>query len=305
LLALVVLGVSGLVFVAMRWVPGDPARTMLGPRARAEDLARVRHELGLDLPLLRQYLLWAGRTLRGDLGRSISLHRPVLPYVCERFRATLLLAAAAMCIATLLGVTWGVLAAARPHSLLDRAALLISSLGVSIPPFWLGLTLIIVFALRLRWLPASGMYTPGRSSVGDVLAHLILPALTLAAQPFALTLRMTRAYVREALSQDYVRTARAKGLSEQRVLLRHALRNASVGIVTTLGLQTGWLLGGAVVVETVFGWPGVGLMLVSAISARDIPLVQGAAVLVSLTYVLINLSTDLLYARLDTRIRYG
>jgi peptide/nickel transport system permease protein len=253
-----------------------------------------------------QYVTWLGRVVRGDFGDSIQLHRPVLAEVVERFRATLLLATAAMLVAFSLGIAIGTLAALRANSALDRGLMSVALLGVSLPPFWVGLILIIAFSLWLRWLPATGMLSPtGPGGPLDVLSHLVLPTISLAVVPLAIIARLTRANVLEVLNQLYVRTAHAKGLPPLTIVLRHVLRNTMVGTVTLLGLQAGWLLAGAVYIETVFAWPGLGSMLVNAILQRDYPLVQGGVLLVAATYVLINLATDTLYLYLDPRLRHA
>lgn len=300
----VLVGVSIVVFAIIHITPGDPARIMLGPSAREADIVRLRHELGLDQPIYVQYVSWFGRVLRGDLGNSIVLHRPVLDEVLERFAHTFLLAVAAMLVSFSLGVGLGVLSALRRGSLLDRFTILIATLGLSLPSFWFALVLIILFSVQLGLFPGTGMTAAvnGGGAV-DVAQHLILPALALAVVPMAVIARYTRSAVLEVISQDYVRVARAKGLDERVVMTRHVLRNTLVIIVTMLGLQIGFLLSGAVYIENVFAWPGVGQMLVDAILKRDFPLVQGGVLLIASTYVLINLLTDLTYAYLDPRIR--
>lgn len=302
----VLFGVSIVLFVALHLAPGDPAQLLLGPLVRADDLARLRQELGLDRPLPIQYLTWLGHVLQGDLGRSISSHRPVLTEVVERFQATLLLAGASLLISASIGVTVGVLAAVNRGGWIDRASMLLALLSMSTPSFWLGMVLIIVFALVLGVLPGSGMLSPrGDGGVLDVLAHLVLPAVTLAAVPTAVISRLTRSSMLEVIGHDYVRTARGKGLSERRLVIGHVVPNALIGVATLVGIQAGYLLAGAVLVETVFAWPGLGSLLVTSILKRDFPLVQGGVMLIALSYVLINLATDLAYAYLDPRIRYG
>jgi len=303
----VLLGVSLLVFFVTRLTPGDPARVLLGPRATEAEVARLRTSYGLDQAIPLQYMSWLTHVVRGDLGDSIQLHRPVIDEVVERFKATLLLAVAAMLVAFTLGIGLGTLTAIRANTLTDRLAMSIALIGISLPPFWVGLILIIAFSLVLRWLPATGMISPtGGGGPTDILAHLVLPTLSLAVVPLAIIARLTRANVLEVLNQLYVRTAHAKGLPPMRVILRHVLRNTLVGTVTILGLEAGWLLAGTVYIETVFAWPGLGSMLVNAILQRDYPLVQGGVLLVATTYVLINLVTDTLYLYLDPRLRrYG
>jgi ABC-type dipeptide/oligopeptide/nickel transport system permease component len=306
LVVLVMVGVTLLVFLVTRLTPGDPARVLLGPRATEPEVERLRASYGLDQPLAIQYVTWLGRVLRGDLGDSIQLHRSVLVEVAERFRATLLLASAAMVLSFSLGTAIGTLAALRANGVADRLLMSVALLGISLPPFWVGLILIIVFSLWLRWLPATGMVSPaGPGGPLDVLAHLVLPAITLAVVPLAIIARLTRANVLEVLHHTYVRTAHAKGLAPRSIVVRHVLRNTLVGTVTLLGLQAGWLLAGTVYIETVFAWPGLGSMLVNAILQRDYPLVQGGVLLVAATYVLINLATDTLYVYLDPRLRHA
>jgi len=252
-----------------------------------------------------QYAHWIGHVARGDLGRSLWMKRPVLGEVLTRLRATLLLTATALVLSTTVGVALGVAAATRPNSILDRLSAVASLFGASMPSFWLGIVLMVVFALWLGWLPASGMYAPhGGGDLKDLLSHLVLPAVTLAAASVTIVTRLTRSAMLETLSQDYVRTARAKGVGNRGVVLRHGLANALVPIVTVVGVQAGYLLGGAVLTETVFAWPGVGTLMVQGILARDFPLVQGCVLVVALSFVLVNLAVDLLYVWLDPRIRY-
>ena len=305
LLVPVLMGVSVIVFLVLHLAPGDPAEIMLGPQATQVDRLRLRAELGLDDPLTMQYGRWLGHVVRGDLGRSLWMRRPVLGEVLTRFQATLLLTATALAISSVGGVALGILSARWPNSLLDRSSAVASLFGASMPVFWLGIVLMVIFSLTLGWLPASGMFAPyGGGDLGDLLRHLVLPALTLAAASVTIVARLTRAAMLEILGQDYIRTARAKGLVERSVVVRHALKNALVPIVTVIGVQAGYLLGGAVLTETVFAWPGVGTLMVQGILARDIPLVQGCVLVVALTFVLVNLGVDVLYAWLDPRIRY-
>ena len=303
--AVVLLGVSAFTFALLHLVPGDPALILLGPMATPQEVTRLHQELGLDRALAVQFAIWLAHVGHGDLGRSITLHRPVLGELLLRFRGTVILAFGAVIVAFGPGIVLGVLAAQRPGRVLDRVSMIVTVAGASIPPFWLGMILIILFSLRLRWLPGTGMSSPsGAATFADVVTHLLLPAATLGALPLAIITRVARTGMIEALRGEYVRTARAKGLGEAAVTVKHAFRNTLVGIVTVLGLEMGFLLAGAVYVETVFDWPGVGLMLVNAILTRDFPLVQGAVLLVATTYVIINLLTDLLYAYVDPRIRF-
>jgi peptide/nickel transport system permease protein len=319
----ILLGVSLLVFLMLHSAGGDPAQTILGARADPESIAALRHELGLDRPLLVQYVAFLSGAVRGDFGRSYRSNTPVVTEIATRFPATIELAVAAMAIAVVTGVVFGTLAAVRRHSLLDYISSTVVLLGVSIPTFWLGLILIIVFGLWLRWLPISGRVNPrlgadpslpfltltsllqGNWMVAkDALRHLILPAVTLAAWPAAIIARLTRASLIESLGQDYVRTARSKGLSERLLVLGHAAPNALLPVVTVVGLEFGALLGGAVVTETIFSWPGLGQLTVAAIGARDYQIVQGVVVLLGAVFVLLNLLVDVLYAVLDPRIHY-
>ena len=301
----VLLGVSLIVFLVMHLAPGDPAEVMLGANANKEDLARLRTQLGLDQPLHVQYVTWISHVARGDLGRSLWMKRPVLGEVLERFKATMLLTGSALLLSTIGGIALGIASATRANSLLDRLSGVASLFGASMPVFWLGIVLMVIFSLWLGWLPASGMYAPyGGGGLRDLLSHLILPAVTLAAASVTIIARLTRATMLETLGQDYVRTARAKGLGERTVVWRHALKNALIPIVTVVGVQAGYLLGGAVLTETVFAWPGVGTLVVQGILARDMPLVQGGVLVIALSFVLVNLLVDTLYAWLDPRIKF-
>jgi peptide/nickel transport system permease protein len=305
LVAPVLLGVSVVVFLVLHLSPGDPAEIMLGPQATKEDLERLRVELGLTEPLPVQYVRWLGHVAQGDLGRSLWMKRPVLGEVLVRFKATLILTSTALLLSTVGGIALGVASATRPNSALDRLSAVASLFGISMPVFWLGIVLMVIFALWLGWLPASGMYSPyGGGDLRDLLAHLALPAVTLAAASVTIVARLTRSTMLETLGQDYIRTARAKGVIERLVVLRHGLRNALIPIVTVVGVQAGYLLGGAVLTETVFAWPGVGTLMVQGILARDFPLVQGCVLVVALCFVLVNLAVDLVYVWLDPRIRY-
>lgn len=305
LLAPVLAGVSIIIFMTLHLAPGDPVDIMLGSQATQEDRARLRADLGLDQPLHLQYVYWISHVARGDLGRSLWMKRPVLGEVLGRFKATLILTGTALVLSTVAGIALGVLSASRPNSLVDRASAVASLFGASMPSFWLGIVLMVIFALWLGWLPASGMYAPyGGGDLRDLLVHLALPAVTLAAASVTIIARLTRATMLETLSQDYIRTARAKGVGTRGVVMRHALKNAMIPIVTVVGVQAGYLLGGAVLTETVFAWPGVGTLMVQGILARDFPLVQGCVLVVALSFVLVNLAVDLLYAWLDPRIHY-
>lgn len=290
----VLFGVSSLVFVLIHWVPGDPVEVMLGESTSAADREALRHALGLDLPLLEQWWRFLDGAIQLDLGDSLFYRQPVSALLAERIGATTELAVAAFLVALLIALPLGIIAAARQGSKWDVAAMGFSLLGVSVPNFWLGPLLVLVFSLGLGWFPVSG-----RSGIES----LILPAITLGTGLAAVLSRMVRSSLLEVLGDDYIRTARAKGLSDRQVILRHGLRNAWLPVLTLIGLQLGALLGGAVVTETVFNWPGVGLLLIESIQRRDYPVVQGCVLLISSSYVVLNLITDLLYARIDPRIR--
>ena len=299
----VLLGISVIVFLIMAMIPGDPALAILGSFATPENTAQLRQDLGLDRPLIEQYVVWLGNLLQGDFGRSYSLNRPVLDEVIERLGPTLLLAGASLILCTILGLAAGVVSAVRQYGWQDKALTLAVLVGLSTPSFWLGLILVLIFSVGLRWFPVSGMYAIyGGGGLTDLLHHLVLPAVTLAVVATGVIARLTRSTMLEVLRQDFVRTASAKGLTERTVILRHALRNALVNIVPIIGIQTGFVLGGAVYIETVFQWPGIGRMLVTAISTRDILLVQGGVLVVAACYVLINLAADLIQHMLDPRI---
>ena len=299
----VLLGLTVIVFLIMALIPGDPATAILGSFATPENVARLNRDLGLDQPPVRRYLIWLGNLLQGDFGRSYSLNRPVLDEVRERFSATLVLAGAAFVLCTLWGLLIGIWTAARQYGWTDRILTFVVLIGISVPSFWLGLLLILFFAVDLRWLPASGMYAIyGGGDLPDLLRHLILPAFTLSVVATGVIARLTRSAMLEVLRQDFIRTARAKGVSETRVLYVHAFKAALVSVVPVLGVQAGFVLGGAVYIETVFQWPGVGRMLVQAISTRDVLLVQGGVVFVAAAYVLFNLLVDLAQSWLDPRI---
>jgi peptide/nickel transport system permease protein len=290
---LLVLLVTVVVFALLHLTPGDPASVILGENATPEQVQALQRSLGLDQPLVLQYARFLGRALHGDLGTSIRAQRPALEVVLERLPATLLLTAGAFSFAVLIGMPIGVISAVKRLSFWDHGSMALALLGQSMPGFWLGLVLITVFAVHLRWLPASGMGS---------LSHVVLPAITLGMFLIGLIIRLTRSSMLDVLGQDYVRTARAKGLAERMVVMQHALMNALIPVVTLVGLQLGLLLGGAVITETVFAWPGVGLATVTAIHQRDYPVVQ-CAVLVSAVLVLsINWAVDLLYHYLDPRV---
>ncbi|MBM3224368.1 MAG: ABC transporter permease [Candidatus Tectomicrobia bacterium] len=293
---LTLLGMSCIIFIMVRLLPGDPARVIAGLLASEDDVSAVRRQLGLDRAWYVQYGSFLAHALRGDLGLSARTSEPVVREIMTRLPATLKLAIISTVLATGLGILSGVLAARHLYSGFDYVVSILTLFGVSMPVYWLGLLLIIVFAVQLNWLPAAGADEPG---------SVILPALTLASFSVALVARMTRATMLEVLGQDFVRTARAKGLSEYRVVYRHALRNALIPVITAVGLQFGALLGGAVLTETVFGWPGLGQLLVESIFARDYPMVQGIVLVFSALFIVTNLLVDLSYVCIDPRIHYN
>jgi len=290
------------VFLLLHLSPGDPAAIIAGDSASAEQVAQVRASLGLDLPLWRQFAIWAWQILHGDLGRSVFSNIPVVTLIGQRIGPTFALAATTMVIATLLAIPLGILAAARAGSWVDRLVMLFAVLAFSFPVFWTGYALVMVFAVDWRLLPVQG-YAPLAAGIGAFAAHLALPSVTLGLAFMALLTRMTRGAMLEVLGQDYIRTARAKGLSRRAVLFVHALKNASVPIVTTIGLGIGVLLGGTVVTESVFGIPGLGRLAVDAVLTHDYPVIQGLILFFSGVYVLLNLLIDLSYSLLDPRIR--
>jgi len=291
----VLLGVATLVFSLVHLVPGDPVQAMLGESASPQDVAELRSRLGLDRPLYEQYVGFLKGLATGNLGASLRTNQPVAAAIAERLPATLELAFAAMLVAVVVAIPLGIVAAAGAGTPVDHAATTLALVGISLPNFWLGPLLAIVFSVTLGWLPVSGRGT---------LAHLVLPAITLGAPLAAVVARMTRASVIEELRELYVLAARARGVSRAAAVLRHAFRNSLIPIVTVLGLQFGAVLTGAVITETIFAWPGVGRLLIQSISFRDYPLVQGCILLIAVTYVTMNLLTDLTYGWLDPRIRY-
>lgn len=300
----VLFGLTIIVFLIMAMIPGDPATAILGSYATPENVDRLNRDLGLDKPLFQQYLIWLTNLFQGDFGRSYTLNRPVLDEVLERFSATLILAGTSLLLCSVLGLIAGIISAVRQFSWVDKTITLVVLIGISVPSFWLGLLLILFFAVDLRWFPASGMYAIyGGGGPLDLLHHLVLPALTLAVVATGVIARLTRTAMLEVLRQDYIRTARAKGVTENRVIYRHAFKAALVTIIPVIGIQAGFVLGGAVYIETVFQWPGIGSMLVKAISTRDLLLVQGGVLVVAAAYVLFNLAADVVQTVLDPRLR--
>jgi ABC-type dipeptide/oligopeptide/nickel transport system permease component len=288
-------GVLVVVFLLLYVAPGDPVQDMVGERADPETIARLRKELRLDEPIHVQFGHYAGGVLRGDLGRSYITGRPIIRDIVERFPKTLLLAGAAMVLAATIGITIGVLSARKPGGWFDRLALGGAYLGISFPVYWVGLILILVFAVMLRWLPPSGYGRP---------EFLILPALALGSRSIAFLGRVTRSSMLETLGSDFVRTARAKGLRERAVVVRHGLRNALIPVITVLGLDFGYYLTGSILTETIFSWPGLGRYVVNAIARRDLPAIQGTVLFMSTVFVMVNLLTDLAYAKADPRVAY-
>lgn len=300
----VLLFASGVIFLMIHLVPGDPAFAILGPDARPEQVEAIRRQMGLDRPLAVQYLRWLGRVARGDLGVSFLNNHPVWDLILLKLPATLSLAAGGLTVALAISLPLGILSAARRSAALDAAAGGFTALGLSVPTFWLGILLVLLFSLRLQWLPASG-YVPVLERPAVALRHLVLPSVTLGIAIAAILTRFVRSAMLEVINQAYVQTARAKGLRERGVVLRHALRNALIPVVTVVALQVGNLLGGAVVTESIFDFPGVGQLVLFAILSKDYTVVQGTLLLLVGAFLAINLLTDLLYAVLDPRVRHG
>ena len=316
-------GVSIVVFFLVRAIPGDPAQIMLGQQASQEQVQQVREKMGLEKPIFVQYGLFLKDAARGDLGDSIVTGRPVTKELLVRFPATLELTAFAMFIAILVGVPVGVISAVRQYSALDKTTSVLALTGISMPIFWLAMILVVIFGVNLELLPFPGRLDPttGITAITglvlvdslltlnfagfwDGLLHLIMPALALATIPMAVIMRMTRSSMLEVLNEDYVRTARAKGVVPWRVVFKHALRNAMLPTITVIGLQAGLLMGGAIITETIFSWPGIGLYVYNSIPSRDYASIQGVVLYGALLFVLINLLVDILYAILDPRVRY-
>ena len=302
-MVVVMLIVAALVFLITRLAPGDPAAVMLGEQATAADIAQLRASYGLDRPLPVQFLYWLSELARGNLGQSIFLQRPVTQALLERAEPTFFLTLFSIIIAVLIGVPAGIAAAVWRGKVIDQGLSGFAMLGASVPSFWFGLILMQIFAVSLGWFPVAGYGDPG-VPLSDRLHHLILPSIVLGVVNSALILRFTRASMLDVLGEDHIRTARAKGVSETRVVLHHALRNALIPVITVLGLTFALLIGGAIVTETVFGLPGIGNLVVSAVLRRDYPVIQGALLVIAGLYVLINLLIDLLYLAIDPRVKY-
>jgi peptide/nickel transport system permease protein/oligopeptide transport system permease protein len=291
----VLIGISMLLFFMLRMLPGDPAQVLAGQMASPAEIENIRTQLGLDRPVYEQYLSYMSRLARLDLGRSARTQNPVIEEIWARLPNTALLAVVAISLACLFGIPAGIISAVRPYTWVDYLVTLGALFGISMPVFWLGLMLVVLFSVVLRWLPAGGTGS---------WQHVVLPSVTLASFVVAFIARMTRSTMLETLAQDYTTTARSKGLRENVVIIKHALKNALIPIVTVVGLQFGLLLGGAVLTETVFAWPGIGRLIVDSILARDYPVIQGTILIFGLLYILVNLAIDLAYAVIDPRIRY-
>lgn len=317
-----VLGISILVFFMIHLIPGDPAEMMLGERASVESLKQLREQLGLNEPLYVQYGLFMSRLVRGDLGRALRTNEKITTEIIQRFPATIELSLAAILIATGVGMLAGIISATRQYSIFDYLSMVVSLIGVSMPIFWLGLVLMIIFSLHLGWLPLSGrlsyfieletitnlyvvdsILTGNWTALKDAVWHLIMPAFTLSTIPMAIIARITRSSMLEVLRQDYIRTAKAKGLSPLTVYFKHGLKNAMIPVITVIGLQFGILMGGAILTETIFAWPGIGNWILNAVYARDFNAVQGGTMLVATVFVLINMVVDILYAWVNPRIK--
>jgi len=319
----VILGVTIIAFSLIHIAPGDPARTMLGQHATQKEINEIREKYGLDEPLYVQYGIWLGGVIRGDLGRSIITNDLVVIEIGERFPNTIELAIAAMLFAIIIGGLAGVISASKQYSITDYTVMGVALFGISMPVFWLGIMLMMIFGVFLGWLPIGGridllipyqsvtgfmvidsIITGNFTALGSILKHLILPAVALGTIPMAIIARVTRSSMLEVLRQDFIRTERAKGLSERAVIFKHALRNAMVPVVTVIGLNFGLLLAGAILTETVFSWPGLGRLVVEAVYERDYPLVVGCILFFAIVFVVVNLITDILYTYIDPRIKY-
>ena len=300
----VLLGITIIVFFIISLIPGDPATAILGSYATPENVKLLNEQLGLDKGLVQRYFIWLGNLVQGDLGRSFALNRPVLDEILERFNATLILSGTAFILCSVVGVLIGTISAFKQYTITDKIITFTVLTGISLPSFFLGMMMILLFAVNLQWLPVSGMYAIyGGGDFLDLIHHIIMPAIALALVATGVVARITRNSVLEILRQDYIRTARAKGVREGNVLFKHVLRIAIVTILPILGLQAGFVLSGSVFIEIVFQWPGVGRMLVDAILKRDILLVQGGVMFVAACYVLFNIAVDLLQRYLDPRIK--
>ena len=299
----VLLGVTLIVYFIISLIPGDPATAILGSFATPENVKILNSQLGLDKPIWQRYFIWLYNILQGDFGRSFSLNRPVIDEILERFNATIILSGTSFVICSILGILFGILSAAYQYSFIDKLITFIVLVGISIPSFFLGMMLILYFAVSVRWFPVSGMYSLyGGGGLWDLINHLVMPSITLSLVALGVIARLVRSSMLEVLRLDYIKTARAKGVSETRVILSHALRSAIITILPILGLQAGFVLSGSVYIEIVFQWPGIGRMLVDAILTRDIMLVQGGVLFIALCYVLFNILVDIIQLWLDPRL---
>jgi peptide/nickel transport system permease protein len=294
--------VATTVFIITRLIPGDPAAVMLGPQASVEDVERLREKLGLNDPIYLQFIHYFGDLLRGDLGTSLSYNQSVLSLIFERFPNTLLLSACALVISLLIGIPAGIISATKQYSVWDYSFMILSLIGVSMPIFWLGVMLVLYFSVELGWFPATGMGSL-EDGVGSFFKHLVLPSLALATIPMATFARITRSSMLEVIRHDYIKTARAKGLREFFVIWKHAFKNALTPLLTVLGMQISMMLGGAVLTETIFSWPGMGRLVVDAINNRDFMVVQGTVLFIAVIFVLINLIVDILYTVVNPRVK--
>lgn len=301
----VLFGASVVMFLTVKLIPGDPALAILGPLATQEGLNRIREELGLNLPIHEQYLVWLARMLRGDFGNSVTTHTAVSLLVWPKYWNTLILAAGSLVFAVVIGIVVGIISGTRQYSLPDRVGMTLTLILANTPPFWLGLVLVLVFSLNMQWFPAAGMYDIRASSkdFGDLLRHLVMPAIATGASPAAIIARLVRSSFLDVIRQDYITAVRAKGMSEQVVVFKHALRNALPPIINIIGLQIGFLLGGALFSEVVFSWPGIGQQLYTSINSRDYPVIQAAVLLATATFVIINTMTDVINMMIDPKMR--
>ncbi len=300
----ILLIVSTIIFVITRMIPGDPAMTMLGPQASADAVADLKTELGLDKNIGIQYLMYLKNVVRGDFGTSYAYSEPVTKLILEKFPNTLLLSVFALFLASLVGIPVGVISATKQYSLFDYVAMMLALVGVSMPIFWLGLMLVLVFSVNLAWLPALGMGSL-QYGLGDVISHMILPGFCLATIPMATFARITRASMLEVVNQDYVKALRARGIKESIVIWKHALKNAFPPILTVIGMQISYLLAGAILTETIFSWPGMGRLIYDAIENRDYLLIQGAVLFIAIIYVVINLVVDMIYMVINPKVSYS
>ena len=295
--------VAVIVFIVTRMIPGDPASVMLGPQASVEDIEALREKLGLNEPLFTQFFQYIGNLLQGNLGVSYTYNEPIMSLIMERFPNTVILAISALIIAVIIGIPAGIISAAKQNSLLDYSVMLVSLIGVSMPIFWLGVMLVLYFSVNLGWFPATGMGTLEEGFI-PYIKHLILPSITLATIPMATFARITRSSMLEVISHDYIKTARSKGISEFLVICKHAFKNALTPILTVLGMQISMMLGGAVLTETIFSWPGMGRLIVDAIDKRDFVVVQGTVLFIAVIFVIVNLLVDILYKVVNPRVNY-